>query len=199
MRSPWLTAVLAALMSPAYGCGHMAPFVWVESLDAPSTVESSEYVIAAGDVINIKVWEQDKMSTKARVRADGKISFPLLHDITVAGKTPAAVATDLEASLKAYILTPVVNVEVEEPRSLKVSVLGKVMKPGEYVMTPGAGVAQVLAAAGGPNPFARKDRIFVVRASGPQQRIRFRYQSILEAANAAGRFKVRDGDVVIVD
>ena len=190
---------LAALAVLVGGCGHMAPFVWVDSLNLQSTVEADEYLIAAGDLLNIQVWEQDKMSTKGRVRADGKISLPLLHDVTVAGKTPAEVAGELEAGLKPYILAPVVNVVVEEPHPLNVSVLGKVARPGQYVMARGAGVAQVLATAGGPTAFARKDRIFVLRASGPQQRIRFRYESLVQASKAAMKFKVRDGDVIFVD
>ena len=198
MRSRCLIAVLAALVSPVAGCGHMGPFVWVDSLDLQSTVEPDEYLIAPGDLLNIQVWEQDKMSTKGRVRADGKVSLPLLHDVTVAGKSTATVAREMEAGLKQYVLAPVVNVVVEELRPLTVSVLGKVVRPGQYVMAHGAGVAQVLAAAGGPTAFARRDRIFVLRGS-PEQRIRFRYDSLVQGSKGATRFKVRDGDVISVD
>ena len=193
-------AVLAPLLAFVAGCGHVAPFVWVDSLNPPRPAETGEYLIGPGDLLSIQVWEQEKMSTKGRVREDGKIAFPLLHDVAVAGKTPDAVAGELEAGLKPYMLAPRVNVVVEERKPLTVSVLGQVGRPGQYVMERGAGVAQVLAAAGGLSPFAHKDRIYVLREWGQRQdRIRFRFQSLTEASSAASKFRVQGGDVVVVE
>lgn len=200
MRTRSLVAVLGTLLALLAGCGHMAPFIWVDSLNLPQEVQGSDYLIGPGDLLSIQVWEQDKMSTKGRVRADGKISFPFLHDVAVAGKTPAAAASELETALKPYVLVPVVTVVVEEPQPLTVSVLGQVTRPGQYPMARGAGVAQVLAAAGGPSAFAHKDRIFVLREMGQgRQRIRFRYESLIEASSAAAKFRVQSGDVVVVE
>lgn len=199
MRIHSRLSVFAALSAVA-ACGHMAPFVWVDSLKLPPVVGTGEYVIGAGDLLTIQVWEQEKMSTKGRVRDDGRISVPLLKDVVVAGKTPSLVATDLEAALKPYVLAPKVNVVVEEQKPLSVSVLGQVTRPGQYVMDRGAGVAQVLAVAGGLTAFAHKDRIFVLRESGPgQQRVRFSFQSLTEASSAASKFRVQGGDVVVVE
>jgi polysaccharide export outer membrane protein len=189
-----------ALLTFIAGCGHVAPFVWVESLNLPPAAETGEYLIVPGDLLSIQVWEQEKMSTRGRVREDGKISFPLLHDVTVAGKAPAVVASDLEAALKPYMLVPRVNVVVEERKPLVVSALGQVGRPGQYVMERGAGVAQVLAAAGGLTPFAHKDRIFVLRESSQKQvRVRLTYQSLTQASSAAAKFRVQVGDVVVVE
>ena len=140
------------------------------------------------------------MATKGRVREDGKISFPLLHDVAVAGKTPDTVARDLETGLKPYMLAPRVNVVVEERKPLTVSVLGQGGRPGQYVMERGAGVAQVLAAAGGLSAFAHKDRIFVMREWGQkQERVRFRFQSLTDVSSAAAKFRVQGGDVIVVE
>jgi polysaccharide export outer membrane protein len=169
-------------------------------LNLPPRAETTEYLIGPGDLLSIQVWEQDKMSTKGRVRVDGRMSIPFLHDVTVAGKTPSAVARELQEALKPYVLVPVVNVVVEEPQAQTVSVLGQVGRPGQYVMGREAGVAQVLAAAGGLSPFAHKDRIFVLRDMGQgRQRIRLRYESLVEASSAAAKFRVQGGDVVVVE
>lgn len=194
-------AVLAPVLVFIAGCGHVAPFVWVDSLTVPPAgAEARDYVIGAGDLLSIQVWEQDKMSTKGRVRDDGKISFPLLHDVSVAGKTPNTVADELEAALKPYMLVPKVNVAVEEARPLTVSVIGQVARPGQYVIERGAGVAQVLAAAGGLSVFAHKDRIFVVRESGQKhERIRFRFDTLTDASREGGKFRVQRGDMVVVE
>ena len=200
MRIQFLVAVLGALLMPVAGCGHATPFVWVDALKLPPEAGVGEYLIGPGDLLSIQVWEQEKMSTKGRVREDGKISFPLIPDVAVAGKTPDAAARDLEAALKPYMLAPKVNVVVEERKPLTVSVLGQVGRPGQYVMDRGAGVAQVLAAAGGLTPFAHKDRIFVLRQGGQtQDRIRFTFQSLTSASGAAAKFRVQSGDVVVVE
>lgn len=200
MRIQSRVAVLAPLLTLVAGCGHVAPFVWVDALKPSPGVETSEYLIGPGDLLSIQVWEQEKMLTKGRVREDGKISFPLLHDVAVAGKTPDAVASHLEAALKPYMLAPKVNVVVEERKPLTVSVLGQVIRPGQYVMDRGAGVAQVLAAAGGLSPFAHKDRIFVLREVGQRRdRIRFTFQSLTGAPGAAARFRIQAADVVVVE
>lgn len=199
---PRVAALFAVLnlVSFAAGCGHMAPFVWVDALTAPPTAKTGDYLIGPGDLLSIQVWEQEKMSTRGRVRADGKLSVPLLHDVAVAGKAPAVVASELEVALKPFMLAPRVTVVVEETEPISVSVLGQVGRPGQYVMEPGAGVAQVLAAAGGLSAFARHDRIFLLRGgSARPERIRFRFQSLTDPSSLASRFRVQRGDVLVVE
>jgi polysaccharide export outer membrane protein len=62
-------------------------------------------------------------------------------------------------------------------------------------------VVQALARAGGLNEFADEDDIFVVRqgAAGPPLRVRFTYLSVLRGENGAADFRLRTGDVVVVE
>lgn len=179
-------------------CAHNGPYVWVHDFkaDAPA---SAAYAIQNGDVVRIQVWNQDAMSTRARVRADGRISMPFLKDVAVAGKAPADLATELEELLKDYVKSPVVYVVVEEPKPETVSVLGEVGRPGVYPLAGETGVAEALATAGGLTAFAHKDRIYVLR-SGPQPaRIRFTYQAVVDASAPASAFCLRPGDVLVVE
>jgi polysaccharide export outer membrane protein len=161
----------------------------------------NEYTINVGDVLSIQVWDQEKLSARMRVRSDGRISLPFLNDVDAAGKTPVKLAGDLEAGLKSVILNPRVTVFVEEskPPTLSVSVLGQVAKPGVQALEPGAGVAQALAAAGGLSTFAHKSRIFVVRPGPPPTRIHFTYDALTRTSGMAPLFRLRSGDVVVVD
>lgn len=160
-----------------------------------------EYTIGVGDLLSIQVWEQDKMSMKERVRSDGRISIPFLNDVDAAGKTPVKLAAELETGLKTIIKVPKVTVSVEEskPRTLGVSVLGEVTKPGIQTLAPGAGVAQALASAGGLTTFAHKDRIFVVRGGLPPTRIHFTFAALTGNVGRASSFRLRNGDVVVVE
>jgi polysaccharide biosynthesis/export protein len=169
--------------------------------DPDPSAAGSEYTVGVGDLLNIEVWEQPGMSGKMPVRTDGRISLPFLNDVEAAGKTPVQLAGEIETGLKSVILNPKVTVVVEEskPPTLRISVLGEVTKPGVQVLEPGAGVAQALAAAGGLTAFAHRSRIFVLRAGPPTTRIHFTYEALTSTAGKAPLFRLRSGDVVVVD
>lgn len=207
--SPWRPGVGARLLAVAVlvqGLGvacasttSNAPFIWADAWTEPPPVEG-EYTIGIGDALSVQVWEQEKMSASVRVRSDGKISLPFLNDVPAASMTPERLARDLEERLKPFIVAPRVLVAVEEARPLSVSVLGQVGTPGLHPLAPGAGVAQALAAAGGLKDFAKKDRIFVVRPEGETPlRLRMTWDDITAGLGAAGRFRLRTGDVVVVE
>jgi polysaccharide export outer membrane protein len=184
------------------GCRTAGEYVPVEKL--PAAQPQAEYRIGPGDVLGIRVWNQESMSTaRARVREDGKISVPFLQDVNVSGMTPAELANQLQAKLKAYIVNPVVTVTQEEIRPLRVSVVGEVVRPGQYELDRGAGVLAALAAAGGITEYGHRNEIFVLRpaaASGkPPTRIRFGYPSLVRAEWPAAGFQLRSGDVVVVE
>jgi polysaccharide biosynthesis/export protein len=176
-----------------------APFVWVDEWREPGPVSKGEYVIGVGDLLNVLVWDQEKMSARVRVRSDGRVSLPFLDDVPVAGMTPVALARSLEDRLKQFIVTPQVTVVVDEAKPLSVSVLGQVQQPGLYNLDPGAGVAQALAAAGGLKDFAHKDRIYLMRSGDGTTRIRMTYDDVTARTGRAFSLRLRSGDVVVVE
>jgi polysaccharide export outer membrane protein len=179
-------------------CAHQRPFVWVDAArDIP--VREQGYTIGVGDVLSVRVWNQDAMSSHVRVRADGRVSLPLIGDVVATGKAPAALATELEGGLKQYVREPKVYVIVEESKPLSVSVIGEVARPGLYPLEMGSGLAQALASAGGLTAFAHKDGLFVIRAATKGPRIRFRYDDVTQNVGNAASFVLRSGDVVVVE
>ena len=147
-------------------------------------------------MLNVQVYDQDKLSGRVRVRSDGKITIALLNDLQAAGKTPVALAAEIEASLKAVLNVPRVTVVVDESSQLTISILGEVAKAGMATLPRDAGVALALAAAGGLSTFAHKDRIYVVRAG---QRIQFSYVDLLRGTGRGPSFRLRLGDVIVVE
>ncbi len=198
-RAGTIAALIAA--AAALACGARGAYVPVE--EYPVASNDSEYRIAPGDVLGVRVWNQESMSNAhARVRDDGKISVPFLQDVDVAGATPGELSQRLQTKLKTYVVNPVVTITVEEVRPLKVSVLGEVAHPGQYELERNAGVLAALAAAGGLTDYAHRDALFVLRstpeAKGPT-RIRFRYDSLIGGERPAASFRLRPGDVVVAE
>jgi polysaccharide biosynthesis/export protein len=178
-------------------CAHRHDYVWVDDLKLPAMPEKP-VTIAPGDVLQVRVFNQDQLSSRAKVRDDGQITLPLLHDVTAAGMTPSALAEDLETRLKNLVRNAIVTVSIEEKKPATVLVVGEAAKPGVYPIGFDAGVLQALASAGGLTQDAHDDSIFVVRHSLPL-RIRFTYEALLQPASRARNFKLEDGDIVVVE
>lgn len=199
-------AVLAVLTLPFASCRHSDPggYIWAEDARQSPQADAG-YVIVQGDIVSVRVWNQDALSTtRARVRTDGKISVPLLQDVQVVDSTPDQAARLIATKLKSFVASPVVTVTVDEMSPLRVTVVGEVVKPGRYDLEAGAGVLDALAAAGGFTAFASPDGIYVLRrgyyTDGRQERarIRFRYDLLTRGGRAAS-FRLLPGDVVVCE
>lgn len=135
-----------------------------------------------------------------RVGSDGLITLPLLGPVPVEGLTTAELEVDLARRLVAadILRKPQVTVSLAEYRSGVVAVMGTVEKPGLYPVTrPGATVADVIWAAGGPT----KDsgRIVAFSPSGTSDPIRIDLETLIQPDGDSERrmnVRVQAGDVV---
>jgi len=187
---------LAAVLTLA-ACAGTGPYVWVDSLPA-QTAAGGDVIIADGDVLNVRVFNQDPLSTKERVRADGRISIPVVGEVVARGKRPAQLAAEIQERLKDIVKVPSVIVTLEQTEGMRVSVVGEVRNSGIFQLEPGANVLHALAAAGGLNDYADGDKVFVVRRSLPQ-RVRFRYTDLRSADPKSVQFTLQAGDVIVVE
>lgn len=201
----WRTLALwAALVGALGGCAVGGAFVRVEDLPAAPSGDE-EYRVSAGDVVSVRVWNQEAMSvSRARVRDDGKISVPFLQDVEVAGRTPVEISSLLKGKLVAFVVSPVVTFSVDEVHPLRVPVTGEVARPGVYELDRRGGVLAALAAAGGFSEFAHRDAVHVLRYQLPlgeraPLRIRFTYRALARGERPAASFRLRDGDVLVVE
>ncbi|MFL5416408.1 MAG: polysaccharide biosynthesis/export family protein, partial [Myxococcales bacterium] len=178
-------------------CASVGPFVWADDLsdvaDAPRVCK-----LGPGDVIDVRVFHEEGMSGKVRVRADGMISVPFLGDVRAAGMAPGDLSREVETGLKQFIKNPVVTVVLEEPRAAQVPVLGEVAHPGLYPLAD-AGMLTALASAGGLTQFASRDGIFVIRQGSSPQRIRFRVEDISRGGTRSATFRLQPGDSIVVE
>jgi polysaccharide biosynthesis/export protein len=179
-------------------CPSLGQYVWADDLPvAPAPASPREYLLIPGDTVFVRVFNQENLSGRTKVRPDGRITVPFVNDVEAAGHTTTELAKTLSTMLKEYLNQPVVTVSLEEVGLTTISVLGEVTKPGIYPVERGQGVLRALAAAGGLTDFAHRDRIFVIRAS-KGQRIRFTLDSLATPGSHASGFRLENDDVILI-
>ena len=157
------------------------------------------YAVEPGDFLRVSVWKEEDLQQELLVRPDGGISFPLAGDILAAGRTVTEIKDVLVERIKDYIPEPEVTVQVLQIQGNTVYVMGKVNRPGAFVMTKQLDVTQASALAGGLATFADAGNISILRRSGgSQQAIPFNYKDVEYGRNLDQNILLHPDDVVVV-
>ncbi len=154
----------------------------------PSGEAVDSYRIDTGDGISVTVYGEPDLSIKdERVKGDGKISFPLLGDIQVRGRSASELQRLISELLSdGYLKKPNVTVSIDTFRLFYIK--GEVRNPGGFNYVDGLTVEKAVALAGGYTDRASERNITVVRDSDPGQRAR----------QAMPATRIRPGDVITV-
>ncbi len=160
---------------------------------------ADDYVIAPPDVLEISIWGEEELQRgQLVVRTDGKISFPLVGDLLVAGKTTAQVKEELEAAIQQYIPAANASVIVAQMGSMQFYVLGKVARPGMFNIGTELNVLQALSMAGGLATFAKESDIVIIRKRGNETvQLPFNYEQVKKGKNLEQNITLQRGDVVL--
>lgn len=171
-----------------------------EGAPAASAV-GNDYIIGPGDVLQVFVWRNPELTITVPVRPDGKISTPLVEDMIAVGKTPSALARDVETVLAEYVRSPQVNVIVTQPASVfsQVKVMGQVQQPQALAYREGMTVLDAVLAVGGLAQFAAPNRAKLLRTeNGRQTETRIRLGRLLNDGDLSQNLPLRPDDVLLV-
>lgn len=157
------------------------------------------YVIGPGDVLSIKVWQNEELSVTVPVRTDGMISVPLLDDVQAQGKTALELKETLTEGFKKYVRTPDVTVIVGQINSKRVSVVGQVASPQSIALQVDMRVVDAIAIVGGFSTFANQKNVKILRPEGGRVlTYRFNYKSYLKGENPENNILLEAGDTIVV-
>lgn len=172
---------------------------------AAHAADDNAYRINGGDTLHISVYGEPNLDKDVRVQPDGRISFPLVGNVTAFGMTleelQLKVAEQLRQSQYFPNLTDnEVTVSMIQATGNSVSVIGQVKQAGTFNFDNRLDVMQVLSLAGGLTPFADKEGIKILRrdAEGKQSTILFNYEAVEEGEELDNNIILRGGDVVVV-
>ena len=175
----------------------------VPASQSPAQAPSFEYRIGPRDVLTVSLFGQDpKYSGDVTVQPDGKITLLLVDEIGALGLTPLELKKELTRAYAKYFDEPIIMVRPKEIHSLKVFILGEVVRQGAYDLTDSMDVLQLIAQAGGFTPFADKENIVIIRKEplpdGKLDRTPFNYKKTLDPRSGLAIPLLKPGDQVHV-
>ena len=157
------------------------------------------YRLGAEDVLKISVWKDESLTAEVAILADGFVSFPLVGTIRAGGKTLDQFTDDLKKALAYFVSDPSVSVVVAEAKSLKIYVIGKVNRPGEFLVGHQTDVMQALSLAGGITPYASQSNIKILRRLDERQIVfPFDYGDVIKGNRLEQNIQLERWDVVMV-
>jgi polysaccharide export outer membrane protein len=157
------------------------------------------YIIGQGDVLEVFVWRNEQLSREILVRPDGMISLPLLQDIRAEGLTVLQLKDEITRRFSEYLENPRVTVIVKQIGSYKVSVLGRVVRPGVYPITGDTTIVEAISMAGGFTEWANKRKITLIRdEAGTKKNYRINYKKIESGKDPRHNVVLKRGDTIIV-
>jgi polysaccharide biosynthesis/export protein len=191
----------------------------------PETLSEDTYLLGPGDQIGIDIFDVPEFSGangRYVVLVDGSINLPWVGRVLVQGLTLEQAADVLTQAYAPFIRDPLVNVSLTTARTLRVSVVGEVKRPGSYIISPegetnqilvgdaaigGGGapsqwptVTQALQTAGGITQMANLRQIQIRRPmpNGAEQLISVNLWELLRTGQLNQDLTLRDKDVLIV-
>jgi polysaccharide biosynthesis/export protein len=162
-------------------------------------INDNNYIIGPEDLITVYVWKEPELTQTLSVRPDGKISLPLLNDLTASGCTTLELKEKISSGLTKFIAEPNVTVIVQSARSQKASIMGEIARPGTYFINGPTNILQLISLAGGFRDFANTTKISIVRQeNGKTTKLKFNYRDFLKGKNLDQNVQIRPGDIIVV-
>jgi polysaccharide biosynthesis/export protein len=170
-------------------------------VSAETSPELSGYRIGPENVLQIDVYygRDRELSRKARVSSRGRITFPLLGEVEVAGLTVAELEQRLTELLdRDYLVNPQVSVFIEMYST--VSILGQIKEPGSFEIKGRLSLIELISLAGGFTKIASTNdvRIIRTRPDGTKSTIRVKAHDIINKGREEDDIPLEPGDIITV-
>ena len=166
-----------------------------------ATTPGHDYIVGAGDTLNIIVWRNPELSMIVPVRPDGKVSTPLVDELEAQGKTSVEIARDVEKALSKLVRDPVVTIIVTSfvgPYAEQIRVIGEAAKPQSLPYKQKMTVLDVMIAVGGLTDFADGNSASITRVSEGDSRYSVRLKDLIKRGDISANVEMKPGDILII-
>lgn len=199
VRTAFLCVVAALSLGLLSACANGSRAYPPAPVSAATT--DYNYIVGAGDTLNIIVWRNPELSMSVPVRPDGKVSTPLVDELVAQGKTSVEIARAVEKALSQLVRDPVVTVIVSSfvgPYSEQIRVVGQATRPQALPYKKNMTVLDVMIAVGGLTDFADGNAASITRASEGDKRYSVRLKDLVKQGDISANVQMKPGDILII-
>ena len=190
MKNPYIHFLGVVLVTTGCALPPAAP------IRPPTT---PEYHIAPPDQLEITVRPEPAITRSVVVRPDGHISFDLVGDVEVAGKTIREVQAEITQRISRFIVHPDVAVNLAASRSRQIFVLGEIRNPGAYPILGTTSVIDAFGKAGGSTRFSKLSTARLLRPTeGEPLAFHVNLEAIARSGDGQTNYELEPGDILFV-
>ena len=157
---------------------------------------SSDYVLGAGDLLEISLYGNQSDKSEGYIGRDGFINVPLIGPIQVAGLTYDEAKELLQQRVETELIGTSIFISLVELRSISFYILGQAYKPGKYTVSGLSSVTNALFISGGVNENGSLRNISLKR--GNKEISTYDFYDFLLKGSLESDLPLKDGDVIFV-
>ncbi len=166
---------------------------------APANVTPEDFMLGAGDSIEINVYRHDDLKRTVKIDPTGMMMYPLIGDVRVAGKGIKALREELQARLAKYLIAPEVTITVTNLQSQKVMVIGEVKSPSIISIDADISVMEAITRAGGMTNDAKLSNVVLIRRGSGREKSQVMSLDLKDSfkkGDISSNITVRGGDIL---
>lgn len=162
-------------------------------------VKVSEFILGAGDTIEITVYRHDDLKKTVKVGTSGKIMFPLIGDVQAAGISIFQLRDNMQERLSIYIVDPQVTISVTTVQSQKIIVLGEVNNPGAFTLDTDITLMEAISKAGGMTEDAKSSNVLLIRkGQGKSNVVSMDFKKVIKKGDLSQNIVLQSDDIIYV-
>lgn len=200
-QAPVVTVSKPAVQSPQDSVAptlESTPVGPVSSGQGAQAAVNGDYIIRAGDTIEMIVYREQDLSIRSKVGKDGMVQLPLLGEVKLGGLTVRAASALIRSKYNAdYLVEPQIYLNVASYNTTKFTIIGQVNKPGtyEYSESEPLGLLEAIGMAGGFTRIADRGHVIVKRREGDKVRTT-KVNAKKLTDSSVDQFLIQSGDVI---
>lgn len=156
----------------------------------------ADYVMGPGDTVVVQLLGKDNQQYELVVTRDGTLLFPGIGPINVAGMPFTELRREVSRRVERQFIGTQASVTLGRLRSIRVFVLGDVVRPGSYTVSSLSTLTNALFASGGVKPIGSLRNIVLKRRGAVVGSLDL-YDLLLHGDTRADR-RLSPGDVIFV-
>lgn len=175
------------------------PYAGPETIQELNASIPKEYLLGPGDLVDVQVWEQPKLSGQQTIGPDGMVALQLIGPVEVQSLTRTQAAAALQKAFEKYYREPIVTLQVLEYKNNRAFVMGRVERPGLIRFDGQGTLLELLAMAGSQpvdGPGNRLEKCAVIR--GKDKIVWIDLDELLLGGNMSLNINIANNDVVYI-